>query len=109
MLNKVIEIQLNIITDVLNLNSKKVLMLYKNRQALVLLDDYDHQIVKKPFLSNEEAYKLNYKECCYLIDSITFSERSTIFCKEKSKGALEDIIDSVYQTTFEEDVYPSVQ
>ena len=109
-LNKVIEIQSNIIADVLELDSKEVLdVIQKYSQALELLDDYDHQIVKKPVLSNKEAYKLNYKECRNLIDGMTFSDTSTIFGKEKSKGALEGIIGSIYQTAFGEDMYPSVQ
>ena len=109
-LNKVIEIQSNIIADVLELDSKEVLeVIQKYSQALELLDDYDHQIVKKPILSNKEAYKLNYKECRNLIDNMAFSATSTIFGKEKSKGALEGIIGSVYQTAFGEDMYPSVQ
>ena len=109
-LNKVIEIQSNIIADVLELDSKEVLdVIQKYSQALELLDDYDHQVVKKPILSNKEAYKLNYKECRNLIDNMAFSATSTIFGKEKSKGALEGIIGSVYQTAFGEDMYPSVQ
>ena len=92
-LNKVIEIQSNIIADVLELDSKEVFdVIQKYSQALELLDDYDHQIVKKPILSNKEAYKLNYKECRNLIDNMAFSATSTIFGKEKSKGALEGII-----------------
>lgn len=103
-LNKAIEIQSNIIADVLELDSKEVLdVIQKYSQALELLDDYDHQIVKKPVLSNKEAYKLNYKECRNLIDSMTFSNTSTIFGKEKSKGALEGVIGSIYQTAFGED------
>ena len=95
-LNKVIEIQSNIIADVLELDSKEVLdVIQKYSQALELLDDYDHQVVKKPILSNKEAYKLNYKECRNLIDNMAFSATSTIFGKEKSKGALEGIIGSV--------------
>ena len=40
---------------------------------------------------------------------MTFSKSLTIFGKEKTKGLLEGIIGSVYQTAFGEDVYPSVQ
>ena len=109
-LNKVVKIQSNIIADILGLDSKEVFdVIQKYSQALELLDDYDHQIIKKPILSNKEAYKLNYKECRNLIDNMTFSATSTIFGKEKSKGALEGIIGSVYQTAFGEDIYPSVQ
>lgn len=109
-LNKVVEIQSNIIADVLELDSREVFdVIQKYTQALELLDDYDHQIVQKPKISNEKAYKLNFNECKQLIENMTFSKSSTIFGKEKTKGALEGIIGSVYQTAFGEDVYPSVQ
>ena len=109
-LNKVVEIQSNIIADVLELDSKEVFdIIQKYTQALELLDDYDHQIVQKPKISNEKTYQLTFNECKKLIESMTFSKSSTIFGKEKTKGALEGIIGSVYQTAFGEDVYPSVQ
>ena len=109
-LNKVVEIQSNIIADVLELDSREVFdVIQKYTQALELLDDYDHQIVQKPKISNENAYQLTFNECKKLIESMTFSKSSTIFGKEKTKGVLEGIIGSVYQTAFGEDVYPSVQ
>ena len=109
-LNKVVEIQSNIIADVLELDSKEVFdVIKKYTQALELLDDYDHQIVQKPKISNEKAYELTFNECKKLIESMSFSKSSTIFGKEKTKGALEGIIGSVYQTAFGEDVYMSVQ
>jgi len=109
-LNKVVEIQSNIIADVLELDSREVFdVIQKYTQALELLDDYDHQIVQKPKISNEKAYQLTFNECKKLIESMTFSKSSTIFGKEKTKGALEGIIGSVYQTAFGEDVYPSIQ
>ena len=109
-LNKVIEIQSNIIADVLEIESKEVFdVIQKYTQALELLDDYDHQIVKKPTPSNNKTHKLCYDECRKLIDSMTFNTTSTIFGKENSKGALDAIVGSVYQTAFGEDIYPSVQ
>mgnify|MGYP000988339006 CR=1 FL=1 len=109
-LNKVVEIQSNIIADVLELDSREVFdVIQKYTQALELLDNYDHQIVQKPKISNENAYQLTFNECKKLIESMTFSKSSTIFGKEKTKGSLEGIIGSVYQTAFGEDVYPSVQ
>ena len=109
-LNKVVEIQSNIIADVLELDSREVFdVIKKYTQALELLDDYDHQIVQKPKISNEKAYQLTFNECKKLVESMTFSKSSTIFGKEKTKGSLEGIIGSVYQTAFGEDVYPSVQ
>ena len=74
-----------------------------------MLDDYDHQVVQKPKLTDNNSYQLSYTECCNLIDSMSFNGASNIFGKEKSKGALEGIIGSVYQTAFEEDIYPSNQ
>lgn len=109
-LNKVVEIQSNIIADVLDLDSKEVFdVIQKYTQALELLDAYDHQVVQKPEPMNKESYRLSYKECRNLIEGMTFHSTSTIFGKEKSKGALESIIGSVYQSAFGQDIYPSIQ
>ena len=109
-LNKVVEIQSNIIADVLELDSKEVFdVIQKYTQALELLDDYDHQIIQKPKPINKGSYQLSYNECRNLIESMSFNSTSTIFGKEKSKGVLEGIIGSVYQSTFGEDIYPSTQ
>ena len=109
-LNKVVKIQSNIIADVLELDAKEVFdVIQKYTQALELLDDYDHQVVQKPKLTNNDSYQLSYNECRNLIDSMSFNGASSIFGKEKSKGALEGIIGSVYQTAFGEDIYPSNQ
>ena len=109
-LNKVVKIQSNIIADVLELDAKEVFdVIQKYTQALELLDDYDHQVVQKPKLTNNDSYQLSYNECRNLIDSMSFNGASNIFGKEKSKGALEGIIGSVYQTAFGEDIYPSNQ
>lgn len=86
-LNKVIEIQSNIIADALELDSKEVFdVIQKYTQALELLDDYDHQVVQKPKPTKKESYQLSYDECRNLIDSMTFNSASTIFGKEKAKA-----------------------
>lgn len=109
-LNRVVEIQANIIADVHNLEAKEVYsVIQKYSQALELLDDYDHQKVKRPNLTNKEAYQLTYKECVDLISKMSFNESSSIFGKERNKGALEGIIGSVYQTALGKDLYPSVE
>ena len=38
-----------------------------------------------------------------------YSETSDIFGKEKGKGLLKGIIDSIYQSAFGEEVYPSIE
>lgn len=83
-LNKIVEIQSNIIADVLELDSREVFdVIQKYTQALELLDDYDHQIVQKPKISNENVYQLTFNECKKLIESMTFSKSSTIFGKHR--------------------------
>ena len=78
-------------------------------KALELLDNYDHQRVIKPDVLKKDTYQLTYEECRELIASMSFGSSSTIFGREKSKGALKGIIDSVYQSAFGEDAYPSIQ
>ena len=40
---------------------------------------------------------------------MSFGSSSTIFGHEKSEGALKGIIDSVYQSAFGEDAYPTIE
>ena len=40
---------------------------------------------------------------------MSYSETSDIFGKEKGKGVLKGIIDSIYQSAFGEDAYPSIE
>ena len=84
-------------------------VIQKYSKALELLDNYDHQIVIKPEGLKKDTYQLTYEECRELIASMSFGSSSTIFGREKSKGALKGIIDSVYQSAFGEDAYPSIQ
>ncbi|HEL1198689.1 TPA: virulence RhuM family protein, partial [Streptococcus equi subsp. zooepidemicus] len=98
-LNRVVEIQSNIIAGVLDLDAEKVLEVVKRYSlALEMLDDYDHQTITKPKISSDEVYKLTYEECRNLISKMSYSETSDIFGKEKGKGLLKGIIDSIYQS-----------
>lgn len=78
-------------------------------KALELLDNYDHQRVTKPDVLKKDTYQLTYEECRELIASMSFGSSSTIFGHEKSEGALKGIVDSIYQSAFEEDAYPTVE
>ena len=90
-------------------NKKDFSIIQEYSKALELLDNYDHQIVKKPEGLKKDTYQLTYEECRELIASMSFGLSSTIFGHEKSEGALKGIIDSVYQSAFGEDAYPSVE
>ena len=109
-LNRVVEIQSNIIAGVLDLDAENVLEVVKRYSlALEMLDDYDHQTITKPKISSDEVYKLTYEECRNLISKMSYSKTSDIFGKEKGKGLLQGIIDSIYQSAFGEEAYPSIE
>ena len=90
-------------------NKKDFSIIQEYSKALELLDNYDHQVVIKPEGLKKDTYQLTYEECRELIISMSFGLSSTIFGREKSEGALKGIVDSVYQSAFGEDAYPTVE
>lgn len=105
--NKAIIIQSKMIASALEIDEQEVVNVVKAyTDALSLLDDYDHQCVKKP-TGGKTLYHLSYEECRKLIDSMTYD--LNIFGVEKEKGKLEGILSAIYQNVFGQDVYPSVQ
>ena len=106
-LNKTIEIQSRMISSLTETPQDEVYEVVKKyTDALTLLDDYDHQCLSRPE-GNDTVYKLSYKECRALIDSMTFD--SDVFGVEKEKGKLEGILAAVYQNVFGTEVYPSIE
>lgn len=75
--------------------------------ALNLLDDYDHQCIRKPD-GNKATYVLTYEECRNVINSMKFNTDSDLFGNEKDKSFYSSI-GAIYQTFGGEDVYPSVE
>ena len=90
-------------------NQKNFSVIQEYSKALELLDNYDHQVVIKPEGLKKDTYQLTYEECRELIESMSFASSSTIFGYEKSEGALKGIVDSIYQSAFGEDAYPSIE
>ncbi|MDD7280745.1 RhuM family protein [Floccifex sp.] len=108
-LNKTVEIQSRIIANTLELDEQDVYdVVIKYSEALNLLDDYDHGCVKKPE-GISSIYQLTYKECRNLIDSMKFSDTSTVFGVEREKGKLNGILAAVYQNVFGSELYPSIE
>lgn len=65
------------------LDAKQVLsVIERYNTALDLLDEYDHQTMKKPE-GNKAVYVLEYEECRKVIDSMKFGEESELFGNEK--------------------------
>lgn len=76
-------------------------------KALDLLDDYDHRTLKQP-KGNKSKLKIEYNECLNIIKKLKFNESSNIFALERNKG-LESIINDIYQTFDEQDVYDTIE
>ena len=74
-------------------------------KALSLLDDYDHQCLKKP-KGTYGTYRLTYEECRQIIDSMRFE--SDVFGVEKD-GSFNSSINVIYQTAFNEEIYPTIE
>lgn len=106
-LNKTVEIQSRIISSLIETPNDEVYeVVSKYTEALTLLDDYDHQTLKRP-KGNNTVYRLSYEECRKLIDSMAFN--SDVFGVEKEKGKLEGILAAVYQNVFGVEIYPSIE
>ena len=108
-LNKTVEIQSKIIADTLELEEAEVLRavnLYTD--ALVLLDQYDHQSLSKPE-GNKPVYRITYEDCRNMINHMEDSFSSDVFGVEKETGKVEGILAAVYQDVFGGEVYPSLE
>ena len=88
-------------TDVL-----KAVNLYT--EALMLLDQYDHQALYKPE-GNKPIYRITYEECRRMVDVMEDTFHSDVFGVEKEEGKVEGILAAVYQNVFGGDVYPSLE
>ncbi|WP_330374263.1 virulence protein RhuM/Fic/DOC family protein [Lachnoclostridium sp. An14] len=75
--------------------------------ALDLLDDYDHQSMRRP-KGNQAVYVLTYEECRNVIDSMKFSEDSALFGNEKDES-FKGSIGNIYQSFGGQDIYPTLE
>ncbi len=76
--------------------------------ALELLDDYDHQVIKKPTQGNEMIYRLQYEECRNIIDRMQQNVKSDLFGRERD-GVFEGALNTIYQTFDGVDLYPTIE
>jgi prophage maintenance system killer protein len=103
-LNKVIEvIARSEVPEIAGIAS--VLDVYSN--GLNLLDGYDHQALQHP-KGDAAQWKLAYDEARAFVDSMMFSESSTLFGQEKD-DSFHSALGAIYQTFGGDEVYPSVQ
>ena len=108
-LEKTVDIQTKMLADALDVEESDILQAVNQyTDALLLLDQYDHQVVPRPE-GNEPIYRITYEECCKMVDAMRASFQTDVFGLEKEKGKVEGIIAAVYQSAFGEDAYPTME
>ncbi len=91
-----------------DLDSRQVLsVIERYSNALDLLDDYDHQRMKRPE-GTEAVYVLTYEECRHVIDQMRFGNESDLFGREKD-DSFRGSIGNIYQSFGGQEIYPSLE
>ena len=108
-LQRTVNIQTKMLACTLEIDESEVLKavdLYTN--ALMLLDQYDHQSIKKP-AGNKAIYRITYEDCRNMVNAMEDSFHSDVFGVEKETGKVEGILAAIYQNVFGGEVYPSLE
>ena len=91
-----------------DLDSRQVLaVIERYSTALDLLDDYDHQKMRRP-KGTKSDYVLTYEECRTVIDQMRFGNESDLFGREKD-DSFKGSIGNIYQSFAGQEVYPSLE
>ncbi len=100
---------INILSRTTNqLESKEILsVLEKYTFALQLLDDYDHQKIKKP-KGEKGTYNLTYDECIKIIEEMKREHETDVFGVERG-GSFKSSIAAIYQTYNGIELYQSLE
>ena len=108
-LEKTIDIQTRMLADVLDIEESDVLRAVNEyTNALMLLDQYDHQALCTPD-GNKPIYRITYEECVKMVEKMKKSFDTDVFGVEKETGKVAGIIAAVYQSVFGEDAYLTVE
>lgn len=108
-LEKTVDIQIRMLADALDIEETDVLRAVNEyTDALLLLDQYDHQALCKPD-GNKPIYRITYEECVQMVGKMRDSFNTDVFGVEKENGKVAGIIAAVYQSVFGQDAYPSVE
>ena len=91
-----------------SLDAQQVLaVIERYSTALDLLDDYDHQTMRRP-KGCEATYVLTYEECRNVIDSMRFGNESALFGNEKD-DSFKGSIGNIYQSFAGQEAYPTLE
>jgi len=78
-LNKTIDIQNKMLSSALSIDQESLVSVIEEyTNALNLLDDYDHQCIKKPE-GTKPIYYLHYDDCRRIINSMKYGNSSNVF------------------------------
>lgn len=108
-LEKTVDIQTRMLAGALDINESEVLRAVNEyTEALLLLDQYDHQVLSKPD-GNKPVYRITYENCVQMVAGMRDSFNTDVFGVEKEQGKVAGIIAAIYQSAFGQDAYPSVE
>ena len=88
-------------------STKRFSVIEQYNHALNLLDDYDHQTLKRPE-GHSSTYVLTYEECRELIASMRFGSESDLFGNEKD-DSFKGSIGNIYQSFGGRELYPTLE
>ena len=105
---KLIDIAGRIDTDLKGSEAQEIIKVINNyKDALNLLDDYDHNRISKPRGTINNS-KINYEDCMNIVNKLKFNNDSDLFALERDKG-LKAIIGNIYQSFDGKDLYPTTE
>ena len=108
-LQKTVDIQSRMLADALDIEETDVLRAVNEyTDALLLLDQYDHQKLCKP-TGNKPIYRITYEECVEMVGKMQDTFNTYVFGIEKENRKVAGIIAAVYQSAFGQEAYPSVE
>ena len=105
---KLIDIAGRIETELKGTEAQGIINVINNyRNALDLLDDYDHKTLTKPNGIKDDK-KISYEDCMNVISKLRFNNDSDLFALERNQG-LKAIIGNIYQSFDGKDLYPTAE
>lgn len=108
-LEKTVDIQTKMLANALDVEEADILKAVNEyTDALLLLDQYDHQALKKPS-GKMPTYRITYDECVTMVNNMRDSFNTDVFGIEKEAGKVKGIIAAIYQSAFGYDAYPSLE
>ena len=106
-LEKTVDIQSRMLADALNIEESDVLRAVNEyTEALLLRDQYDHQILCE-LDGSRPTYRITNEECVQMVGKMRDSFHTDVFGVEKEVGKVSGIIAAIYQSAFGQKVYLS--